>query len=105
MQDAREAGHLLTARHLLDQQVRPIPASGTDTVAEVTGKPGQTLRGNGAQARLKQVEPTQATCREAETIPPLLLYLLLLLLLRWRPLLLALPQALPQLCCAQHSLT
>lgn len=43
VQDAREAGHLLTARHLLDQQVRPIPASGTNPVAEVTGKPGQTL--------------------------------------------------------------
>lgn len=97
MQDAREAGHLLTARHLLDQQVRPIPASVTNTVAEVTGKPGQTLGGNGAQARLKQVEPTQATCREAETTPPLLLFMLLLLLLRWRPLQLALPPALLRL--------
>lgn len=37
--------------------------------------------------------------------PPLLLYLLLLLLLRWQPLLLALPQALPQLCCAKRNLT
>lgn len=42
------------------------------------------------------VEPTQATCREAETTPLMLLYFLLLLLLRWRPLQLALLHALPR---------